>query len=407
MTLTPQPFLAQRVTDNVYWVGAIDWTLQDFHGYRTERGSTYNAFLVLADKVTLIDTVKKAFLPEMMARIASVIDPAKIEYVVSNHAEMDHSGSLPEVIAQLKPQKIFASANGVKALQQHFHLATPVTAVENGGKIDLGNMTLACVETRMIHWPDSMISFLDRDGLLFAQDAFGMHLATSQLFADQHPRHILLWELEKYYANIVLPYSGIVAKALAALRALNLPIRIIAPDHGPLYRTPEDIHWVLEQYDRMVAQRPTKKAVVVFDSMWQSTELMARVVAEGLTAAGATVKVMSMHSAERSNVITELLNAGALVVGSCTMNNEMFPTMADVLTYVRGLKPANLIGAIFGSYGWSQNAFKAMQDYMTGMKIELVAEPLKVNYVPTRENLLQCFALGQQVGTELLQRCGG
>ena len=405
MKLTPQPFLAQQVTDKVYWVGAVDWSLQDFHGYRTERGSTYNAFLILADKITLVDTVKKAMLPEMLARIASLIDPAEIDYIVSHHAEMDHSGCLPELIDLAKPEKVFASTNGVKALEQHFHLGTPLTAVENGGKIDLGNMTLTCVETRMIHWPDSMISFLDKEGVLFAQDAFGMHLATSELFADQQPRHILQWELEKYYANIVLPYSTFVAKALAGLRALQLPISVIAPDHGPLYRTADDIGWVLEQYDRMVAQQPTKKAVVVFDSMWGSTELMARVVADGLKNAGVSVKVLSMHGAARSDVITELLNAGALVVGSCTMNNEIFPTMADVLTYVRGLKPANLIGGIFGSFGWSQNAFKALHDYLTSMKVELVAEPVKVQFVPTKDDLMKCFALGETIGTALCARC--
>ncbi len=405
MQRAPQPFTARKVSDHVYWVGGIDWTLTDFHGYKTDRGSTYNAFLVLADKITLIDTVKTPLKDEMMSRIASVIDPCDIDYIVSNHSEMDHSGSLMEVIAAVQPEKVFASANGVKALKAHFHHQHEIVAVENGGTISLGNCTLQCFETRMIHWPDSMVSFLKEDGVLFAQDAFGMHLATTELFADENPRDILNWEAAKYYANIVMPYSAIVGKTLQTLLGLKLPISMILPDHGPLWRTPQDIAWILSLYQQWVAQKPTNKAVVVFDTMWHSTETMARAVAEGLQAGGARVKVMPMSGAHRSDVATELLDAGALLAGSCTMNNRIFPTMADVLTYVGGLKPVNLIGAAFGSFGWSNNAIKELEQYLQNMQVEMVAETVRVNYVPTREDLLQCVALGRTVAETLVKRC--
>jgi len=404
MKLTPQPYMAEQIADDVFWVGAIDWNLTDFHGYKTERGSTYNAYLILADKVTLIDTVKKPYKQEMLTRIASVIDPATIDYIVSNHSEMDHSGSLIEVIDQVQPARVFASANGVKALQKHFHHDKTIEAVENGGTLSLGNMSLQFVETKMIHWPDSMITFLPERKVLFSQDAFGMHLASTSLFADEVPDWILEWEVQKYYANIVMPYSAIVGKALAALRELNLPIAMIAPDHGPIWRTPGQIEWILGLYDKYVAQKPNARAIVIYDTMWQSTDQMARAIAGGLKAAGVEAKVMPLSGAHRSDVATEVLDAGALIVGSCTMNNQIFPTVADVLTYLKGLKPINLVGATFGSYGWSMNAVKDLDTWLEEMKIETVAEPVRVNYVPTKDDLMQCRELGATVGRALRER---
>jgi flavorubredoxin len=318
---------------------------------------------------------------------------------------MDHSGSIIEVIDAVGPERVFASANGVKALQAHFHHDKHIEAVAHGGTLSLGNMSLAFVETKMIHWPDSMISFLPERGVLFSQDAFGMHLATTGLFADETPRWILEWEAQKYYANIVMPYSGIVGKALAALRELNLPITMIAPDHGPIWRTPEQIEWILGLYDTWVAQKPTPRAVVIYDTMWQSTDTMARAVAGGLKHAGVEAKVMPLSGAHRSDVATEVIESGALIVGSCTMNNQIFPTVADVLTYLKGLKPLNLVGASFGSYGWSMNALKDLDQWLQEMKIEAVAEPVRVNYVPTSDDLMQCRELGATVGKELLARC--
>jgi flavorubredoxin len=405
MELIPQPFMAQKVSENVYWVGAIDWSLTDFHGYKTDRGTTYNAFLIIADKITLVDTVKKPYKEEMLYRIASVIDPKKIDYIVSNHAEMDHSGSIPDIIEAVKPEKVFASTNGVTALNAHFSSIQNIEAVENGGTIDLGNMALTCIETKMIHWPDSMVSYLAEDKLLFAQDAFGMHLATTKLFADENDRDVMLWEATKYYANIVLPYSKIVGKTVEALLGLNLPIDIIAPDHGPLWRTPEDIGWIIECYQKWITQKPTNKAVIVYDTMWNSTALMARVIAEGVKAAGSEAIVMPMSSAHRSDVITEVINAGALIAGTTTMNSGVFPSMADVLTYIRGLKPANLIGASFGSYGWNTKALKELDGYMDAIGVEMVADQITVQFVPEKEDLMNCFELGKTVAQELQKRC--
>jgi len=405
MKLNEQPFMARQVSENVYWVGAIDWDIEEFHGYLTQRGTTYNAYLIVAEKVTLVDTVKKPYLNEMLARIRSVIDPEKIDVFVSNHAEMDHSGCIPEILDLVKPEAAYASVKGVEALDEHYGVGERMTAVENGGAVSLGNMNLAFVETRMIHWPDSMVSYLDSDGILFSQDAFGMHLATSKIFADENDRDIMLWEAEKYYANIVLPYSKQVGRTLEALPGLGLDIKTICPDHGPIWRTPEDIGWVLELYTRFVAQKPTPRAVVVFDTMWHSTEMMAKAIGEGLRLGGVEAKVFNMDSAHRSDVATEVMNSGALVIGSPTLNSGVFPTVADILTYLRGLKPLNLIGAVFGSYGWNRKAIGELHRYADDIGIELVADDVTSKYVPKEDTLMAARRLGETVAEELLKRC--
>lgn len=396
------PFQAVKISEHVYWVGAIDWDLIEFHGYRTERGTTYNAFLVMADKITLIDTVKKRYEREFLSRIQSVVDLKDIDCIVSNHAEMDHSGLLPEIVAATNPETVYASTNGAKALAEHFGDSVPVQPVADGASIDLGGMNLTFVETKMIHWPDSMVSFLDSDGILFSQDAFGMHLATSQLFAQDNDPEIMRHEAEKYYANIVLPYSKIVGKTLDALLGMNLPIKLIAPDHGPLWRGDADIQFVLDLYKRFVAQPPTDLAVVVYDTMWESTDIMAKAVAEGLRQGGARVQVFNMHNAHRSDVATAVMNAGALLVGSPTLNSGIFPSLADVLSYLKGLQPQNLVGAFFGSFGWNQKGMAELGESMEKIGLDIVAEPVAVKFIPTDDDLNLCVELGRSVAEKII-----
>ena len=396
-------FKAIKVSDNVYWVGAIDWAVRDFHGYLTRRGSTYNAYLVMADKITLIDTVKAPFKEELLARVSSLVDLDDVQYIVSNHSEMDHTGCLPDVIEAVKPEKVFASPNGVKTLESHFHLGREIIAVKDGETIDLGNMKLTCLETKMLHWPDSMVSYLAKDDLVFSQDGFGMHLASSERFADEIDESILDFEAAKYYANILLPLSGFVTKLLERVAALKLPIKIIAPDHGPIWR--QDPGWIIGRWAKWAAQKPTKKAVIVYDTMWGSTEKMAKAIGEGIAAGGADVKLMKLRADHRSDVVTELLDAGALIVGSPTINNTLFPTVADFLAYAGGLKPTNLIGAAFGSYGWSGEAVKQVRAALEQMNVEIVGEDTKAKYVPDGNALDQCYALGRQVAERLNEIC--
>ncbi len=393
------PFEAVEVSENVYWVGAIDWHLRDFHGYATERGSTYNAYLIMADKITLVDTVKASFIDEMLSRIASVVSPDKIDYVISNHSEMDHSGALPAVMHRLKPEKVFASANGVAALDAHFHKGVAATAVADGETVSLGNANVTFYETRMLHWPDSMFTFLDKGGVLFSQDALGMHLASAERFADEIDGSILEIEAKKYFANILTPFSALVTDLLERVGELDLPIRCIAPDHGPIFR--RDLSWILELYAKCAAQIPTNGTVIVYDTMWGSTDKMGRAIAEGVLEAGGTVELFNMSVAHRSDVATAVLDAGALVVGSPTINGMLFPTIAGLLSSLRGLRPKNLVGAAFGSYGWSGEAVGQIEETLAAMSVERVSDSINVNYVPTNEDLAKCRELGKQVAARL------
>ncbi len=387
-------FSAIPITKHVYWVGAIDWNIRDFHGYATGRGTTYNAYLIMDRKVTLIDTVKRPFFHEMVERIRSVVDPSKIDIIVSNHAEMDHSGSLPEAIELIKPDQVFASSMGQGALQEHFHWKTKVLAVKDQEKLVTGELELQFIETRMLHWPDSMFTWIEKEKLLFSQDAFGMHLASGQRFADELAEPVLIEESAKYFANILLPYAPLIPKLIQRCQQLKINPEIIAPDHGPVFR--RDLGPVIERYLRWGAQRQTDKIVIVYDTMWESTHQLARTLEERFRELGHPVSLLCLHAAHRSDVITELLDAGALCVGSPTLNNQMFPTLADLLTYAAGLKPQHLLGLAFGSYGWSGEGVKKVADALTAMGVEVLSS-VKCKYRPDAETLVRC----RQAATEL------
>lgn len=397
-------FNAKPVAENIYWVGAVDWAVRDFHGYSTGRGTTYNAYLIKAEKITLIDTVKQGFRDEMFARISSVVDPKDIDVIVSNHAEPDHSGELAETIRDVNPSGVYASKNGKKALDLHFGIGEQITAVDEGQSIDLGGTSLVFAETRMCHWPDSMVSYCPEAKLLFSQDAFGMHLASFERFADEVDPGVLHYEAAKYYANILMPLSNFVGKSLEKLGGLGLDIDIVAPDHGPIWR--KDIQKVIDWYAGWANPKRNHNAIVVYDTMWKSTEKMARAVSEGLGAGGAHPTVMALSGTHRSDVATKLLDAGALVVGAPTLNNEIFPRIADTLTYVKGLRPSGLVGAAFGSFGWSGESIKKLSEFLDEMNIEVVQDPVTSRYVPDGDIYDQCYALGEAVGKRVVEKFG-
>ncbi|MGD0278700.1 MAG: FprA family A-type flavoprotein, partial [Smithella sp.] len=302
----------------------------------------------------------------------------------------------------IKPEKVFASTTGVKTLKELFHDQHEIISVKDGETLSLGNMELTFMETRMIHWPDSMFTYLAADQLLFSQDAFGMHLATLERFDDEIPAQTLEYEGATYYANIVLPYSPVVLKTLDKVAASGMKIKIIAPDHGPVWR--KDVGRIVELYKKWALQKPTAKAVVVYATMWHSTEKMAEAISESLAQAGIKVKLFSMNETHRSEVVYEVLDAGALIVGSPTLNNNILPQMADVMTYLKGLKPANLIGAAFGSYGWSGESVKHLEEMLKGMKVEIAAESISVKNAPDSDVLEKCHELGKTIADRLLKK---
>lgn len=386
---------AEQVSENVWWVGAVDWSVRNFHGYLTERGTTYNAFLIIDDKITLVDTVKAGFGDEMLERISTVIDPQKIDYIISNHAEPDHSGCLTDVVRLVKPEKVFASVMGAKTLKAYY--GTDVDVAKE--PISLGKGNLSFVETRMLHWPDSMISFYDRDGVMFSQDAFGQHLAGSKLWAEDYDQSLIGFEMGKYFANIINAQSAKVLSVLDALETMNLPLKVIAPDHGPLFR--KNFDQVFAAYRRYAEQKPTAHAAVVFSTMWHATEKLARVFADGVRAAGVGVEIIDLAASERSAVMTAVANSGLIAFGAPTMNNQVFPAMADVLTYIKGLKPQNKIGFAFGSCGWSGEGAKQIYAELESMKFDLPLPVLQSKYMPTAEELQSAFDAGYELAEKV------
>lgn len=393
-------FKAEQIAENVYWVGAVDWNVRNFHGYQTGRGSTYNAFLVIDEKVTLIDTVKAPFFNEMLARIRSVIDPEKIDYIISNHAEPDHSGAIVSAIEAIHPEKVFASPLGEKALRVYYGADLDLTVVKTGESVKLGKGTFSFIETKMLHWPDSMVTYLDTAKMLFSQDAFGMHLAGSKLWADEYPEFVLDYEGRKYFANILNVQSAKVLDLLNALPGLNLDIAVIAPDHGPLWR--KNLGWILDLYRDCAEQKPAPQALVAYSTMWHSTEKLANAIADGIRSTGVTVEVADLAVNDRSAIMTEVARSGALAFGAPTMNNQMFPAMADVLTYIKGLRPKNKLGLAFGSFGWSGEGAKQIAAELEAMNIPQPVPMFQVKYMPTEADLEKAFESGAALGRALL-----
>ncbi|GJQ57344.1 MAG: MBL fold metallo-hydrolase [Candidatus Scalindua sp.] len=392
---------AIQIADKVYWVGTIDWGIRNIHGYTTDRGTTYNAYLVMGDKITLFDTVKKEFKDEFLSRISSIVNPEKIDYIISNHSEPDHSEVLPEIIKAVKPEKVFASVMGKKALNAHYHdLSMEITAVKDGEELSLGSKTVKFMETRMLHWPDSMFSYLVEDKVLLTQDAFGMHLASSERFGEELPWGVLETHVSGYYANIITPYSSHVAKLFEKIDTSGLEIQIVAPDHGPVWRNMDNFRKVLSLYKKWSARRLDEKVVIIYDTMWESTEIMAKHIEDGARSSGVTVEMMPLYSFERSMVALEMLDASAVIVGAPTLNNNIFPSLADVLTYIKGLRFKTPYGAVFGSYGWSGEGNKLLREYLEAMGVEIVDE-IKSKYVPDDKVKEECFVLGQAVANKV------
>ncbi len=386
---------AIKIADGIYSVGVRDWNIRDFHGYSTDLGTTYNSFLIVDEKTVLIDTVKEGFADQLFDNIAQVVDPRQIDLVVSNHTEMDHTGSLARVLHRIGEDKpIYCSKMGHKNLAKHFRQKWNYRPVANGEELKIGKRTLTFLETRMIHWPDSMFTYLKEDKILFSSDGFGQHYAGPARFDDQIGDAIMQ-HAKKYFANILMLYSAHIQKLLDNVMGLGLEFKMICPDHGVIWR--QDPTKIIEAYVRWCRQEPQQKAVVLYDTMWHSTEKMAEAVTAGLNQEGVVAKPFHVRKSHRSEIMTEVLEAGAVVVGSPTLNNQLFPSLADILTYMKGLKPLNKIGAAFGSYGWSGEAVKMINKELEAMKFDIIDAGLKVQYVPDKDALQSCFELGRKV----------
>ena len=384
----------------IYWVGVIDWTIRDFHGYSTHKGSTYNAYLVVGEKVALVDTVKAPFFDEMMERIREIMPPERIDYLIVNHVEMDHSGSLPRFKESFPKVEVLCSPRGEGELKLHYGGDIPVKVVKTGATLELGGKTLTFVEVPMVHWPDSMVTYVKEDKTLLPNDAFGQHIASTERFDDELGWDAIRPEAAKYYANIVMPYGAQVLKALEALGGIE--IEVIGPSHGVIWR--KYIPEIVATYEQWAKGEVKDKALVVYDTMWGSTEKMAKAICRGLVEEGVPTLVYRLSGSDKSDIVQELLESGGLVLGSPTLNNGVFPTVAEFSTYIKGLRPQGRITAVFGSYGWGKGATtKALAADLQAAGMEMMEE-LQVQFVPDGDALKKCEELGRRVAQKIKQK---
>jgi flavorubredoxin len=386
-----------EIKPGVYWVGVIDWDLRDFHGYTTDRGTTYNAYLIVDEKIVLVDTVKRPFFDEMLSRIKEIVDPAKIDYIIANHVEMDHSGSLPKMLDVVPNATVLASPRGKDGLVRHYKKELNVKTVESGDTLQIGKRTLHFVHIPMVHWPDSMVTYVQEDKLLLPNDAFGQHVATPERFDDEFCWDILREEAAKYYANIVLPFGGQVAKAMEVLSGLD--IDMIAPSHGIIWRT-----WlprILEEYKKWSSDETENKAVIVYDTMWGSTGMIARKLEEGLKESGIPTMMRHLKVSHISDVMTDILTSKLVLIGSPTINNGMLASVGGFLTYLRGLKPLKRTALAFGSYGWSGQAVGQIEDIVKEIKWEVPAGSVKIKFIPDEDELEKVKQIGVELGRKV------
>ncbi len=393
---------AREVLKNVWWVGAVDWDINDFHGYWLHEGTTYNAYIVKgSEKTVLFDTVKKTHAKELINHIKSVMNPEDIDILVVSHVEPDHSGSYREIVDLIKPEKIITTKAGAMELEKYYgKVDVPFQIIKTMDTESIGDMTLTFIETRMIHWPDSMFTYIPEIKSLISQDGFGEHWATSERFDDEVDYNKLMEHCKKYYANILPLYSPMIAKALKSVMDMGIEIDVIMPDHGVIWR--KYVKDILAKYSEWTSMAKTDKAVVIYDTMWGSTYEVAERIAAGLTDGGLSCRVYKTTSHHRSDIATECLDAKAVVVGSPTLNNGIMPSVADVLCYLKGLKMTGKVAGAFGGYGWSGESVKILRESLEEMKYEFIGDGLKVMYKASEEDLQKAYEYGKEIAEKVM-----
>jgi len=388
--------LPAKVLENVFWVGAVDWNVRNFHGftYSTHRGTTYNAYLIVDDKTALIDSVYGPFASEMIERIKAVVDPSKIDYLVANHVETDHSGAISEILRLAPKTKLLGTARCKEGLQKHYFGDWDFQVVKTGDEVKLGKRTLRFIEAPMLHWPDSMFTYVEKDALLLPNDAFGQHLATSKRFDDEVDEKILMDEAAKYYANILWPFNQLILRKIDEIQKMGLKINMIAPSHGIVWRS--NPGKIVEAYVRWSKGEAKGRILVVYDTMWNSTEKMAKAMIEGISSEGVETMLFRLPFSDRGDILKELLDAKGILIGSSTINNGVLPTVAPFLEELQGLRPKNKVAAAFGSYGWGGGAVKTIEEKLKNAGIEIVAPALTVKWVPDANEIQRCFEFGKE-----------
>ncbi|MFH0935778.1 MAG: flavodoxin domain-containing protein [Candidatus Omnitrophota bacterium] len=383
-----------KILPDIYSVGAVDWNVRNFHGhtYTTKRGTSYNAYLIIDDKITLVDTVMGSFAAELIENIKQVIAPEKIDYIIANHVETDHSGALPEMMKLCPKAKIFGTAKCREGLYKHYYGNWDFQEVKTGDKLKLGKKTLQFIEAAMIHWPDSMFTYCPEEQLLMPNDAFGQHYATSERFDDEVDQCALMDEAAKYYANILWPLSSVILKKIEEIQNTDLPIKMIAPSHGIIWR--KDPGKIINAYISWAKNETKPKVAIVYETMWGSTAKMAGKIAEGIIQAGISTRIFDVAVTDRTEIIREMLDSRGFLFGSSTHDNNMLPAMAGFLELVRGLRPKNRVASTFGSYGWTGGAAKEMEIVLKEAGIDIASGGPSFKYLPDEREMRACYEFG-------------
>ena len=388
-----------KMTDKVTWVGKIDWELRSFHGdeLSTHKGSSYNSYLIRDKKNVLIDTAWAPFADEYVARLKEEIDLKDIDYIIAQHNEIDHSGSLPLIVKEIPNVPIYCTANGEKIIKGHFHDTDDwnFQIVKTGDTLDIGESTLTFVEARMLHWPDSMMTYMSGDNILFSNDAFGQHYASDLMYNDTVDQCELFEEAIKYYANILTPFSPLVTNKIKEILSFELPLNMIAPSHGVIWR--DNPAQIVEKYLEWADAYQENQIVIVYDTMWNATRKMAEAIAEGIKKVDddVTVKLFNASNTDKNEIITELFRSKAFMFGSSTVNKGIMHATAGILEMIRGIGFKNKTTAGFGSYGWSGESVKIIEEKLGFTKLKVVEGGPKALWNPDKEAINECIEFGK------------
>ena len=397
--------MSKRVTDKVTWVGKIDWELKKFHGdeLSTMEGSSYNSYLIRDKKTVLIDTVWGPYDTEFVNRLKEEIDLKEIDYIVMNHNESDHSGTLPALMREIPDTPIYCTKKGESILRGLYHQDWNYVNVKTGDELEIGDSKLIFVEASMLHWPDTMMTYMTGDNILFSNDVFGQHYASEMLYDDMDDISKLLHEAEKYYTNIITPFSTFVTKKLAEVQGMNLKIDLVAPSHGIIWR--ENIGLIMDLYAKWANNYQEDQITLIYDTMWQSTRKMAEAIAEGIQQASpnTTIKILNAVKNDKNDILVEVFKSKAIIVGSPTINNGFSYAIAGILEMIKGLKFKNKKAASFGSYGWSGEAAKQIKEFLEESKFAIVNDGIRVNWAPDQETIEQLREYGRKFVEEIAE----
>ncbi|MBF1137001.1 MAG: anaerobic nitric oxide reductase flavorubredoxin [[Eubacterium] sulci] len=397
--------MSKRVTDKVTWVGKIDWELKKFHGdeLSTMEGSSYNSYLIRDKKTVLIDTVWGPYDTEFVNRLKEEIDLKEIDYIVMNHNESDHSGTLPALMREIPDTPIYCTKKGESILRGLYHQDWNYVNVKTGDELEIGDSKLVFVEASMLHWPDTMMTYMTGDNILFSNDVFGQHYASEMLYDDMDDISKLLHEAEKYYTNIITPFSTFVTKKLAEVQGMNLKIDLVAPSHGIIWR--ENIGLIMDLYAKWANNYQEDQITLIYDTMWQSTRKMAEAIAEGIHQASpnTTIKILNAVKNDKNDILVEVFKSKAILVGSPTINNGFSYAIAGILEMIKGLKFKNKKAASFGSYGWSGEAAKQIKEFLEESKFAIVNDGIRVNWAPDQETIEQLREYGRKFVEEIAE----